>query len=162
TEVPFRYAAGNPEVAGRGALYGMPGVVVDGNDVEAVYHAADEAGRRARAGDGPTLLECRTYRTRGHAEGMGDFTYRTRAEVEEWKGRCPIKRLCDGGLDAQATDRIDAEAARVIAEAAQFAAESPWPDPATALTHVYAESRPPATGPAAQPPQATLREITFM
>src|SRR5882672_8052501 len=73
TEIPFRYAAGNPSVALRGASYGMPGVEVDGNDVVAVHKAADDAVRRARRGEGPTLLECRTYRTRPHAEGMGDF-----------------------------------------------------------------------------------------
>ena len=93
TEVPFAYAAGNPSVANRGASYGMPGVDVDGNDVLAVYQAAGEAVDRARSGDGPTLLECRTYRTRPHAEGMGDYTYRTRDEVEAWKTRCPIAPL---------------------------------------------------------------------
>src|SRR6516162_7075824 len=75
TEVPFEYAAGNPDVAGRAACYGMPGLAVDGNDLRAVHAAAAEAVRRARAGEGPTLLECSTYRTRSHAEGMGDFTY---------------------------------------------------------------------------------------
>src|SRR3954454_16309696 len=95
TEVPFAYAAGNPDVASRGAMYGMPGVAVDGNDVLAVQAAAGDAVRRARSGDGPTLLECRTYRTRPHAEGMGDFGYRTREEVDSWRDRCPIGRLRD-------------------------------------------------------------------
>src|SRR3954469_20540807 len=95
TEVPFAYAAGNPDVASRGAMYGMPGVTVDGNDVLAVQAAAGDAVRRARSGGGPTLLECRTYRTRPHAEGMGDFGYRTRDEVDAWKGRCPIRRFRD-------------------------------------------------------------------
>src|SRR5439155_14229387 len=72
TEVPFSYAAGNPDVASRAAAYGMPGVEVDGNDVQAVFAAAAEAVQRARSGGGPTLLECKTYRTRPHAEGMGD------------------------------------------------------------------------------------------
>ncbi len=93
TEVPFSYSAGNPDVASRGAAYGLPGVAVDGNDVLAVDVAAEEAVRRAREGGGPTLLECRTYRTRPHSEGMPDFTYRTREEVEEWKARCPLARL---------------------------------------------------------------------
>ena len=79
----------------------MPGIAVDGNDVLAVHAAAGEAVRRARAGEGPTLLECKTYRTRPHAEGMGDFTYRTREEVEEWKARCPIARLKATLLDEQ-------------------------------------------------------------
>src|SRR4051794_14031545 len=93
TEVPFRYAAGNPSVASRAASYGMPGVELDGNDVLAIHAAAGEAVERARNGGGGTLLECRTYRTRAHSEGMGDFSYRTREEVEAWKRRCPIERL---------------------------------------------------------------------
>src|SRR5262249_37087596 len=101
TEVPFSYAAGNPSVANRAASYGMPGVELDGNDVLAIHTAAREAVERARSGGGPTLLECRTYRTRAHAEGMGDFTYRTREEVESWKPRCPIKRLRDHLLNAK-------------------------------------------------------------
>src|SRR2546423_13894610 len=80
----------------------MRGVEVDGNDVTAVHAAAGDAVCRARAGDGPTLLECKTYRTRPHAEGMGDFTYRTRDEVEEWKRRCPIMRLRQRLVDAGA------------------------------------------------------------
>ena len=59
---------------------------------EAVSRAAGEAVCRARAGGGPTLLECKTYRTRPHSEGMGDYTYRTRDEVADWRERCPIKR----------------------------------------------------------------------
>src|SRR5262249_16171202 len=93
TEVPFEYAAGSTDVAGRAAFYGMPGVLIDGNDVLAIHAAAETALNRARTGGGPTLLECRTYRTRPHAEGMGDYTYRTREEVEQWKTRCPILRL---------------------------------------------------------------------
>src|SRR5438445_10544910 len=70
TEVPFAYAAGNPNVAERGAAYGLPAVAVDGNDVLATHKAAGEAIDQARKGGGATLLECRTYRTRPHAEGM--------------------------------------------------------------------------------------------
>src|SRR5262249_8465896 len=85
TEVPFDYAAANPSVFSRASSYGLPGVEVDGNDVLAVHAVASEAIRRARNGGGPTLIECTTYRTRPHAEGMGDYTYRTREEVEKWK-----------------------------------------------------------------------------
>src|SRR5438128_137908 len=67
TEIPFRYAAGNPSVATRGAAYGLPGVELDGNDALAIHQAAGEAVRRARAGGGPSRLECKTYRTRTHA-----------------------------------------------------------------------------------------------
>src|SRR5437660_1074201 len=83
TEVPFAYAAGNPSVAPRAAAYGLPGIEVDGNDVLAIHKAAGEAIALARGGGGPTLLECRTYRTRAHAEGMSDFGYRTREEVAQ-------------------------------------------------------------------------------
>ena len=78
TEVPFQYSSGIPDVGRRAANYGLPGVEVDGNDVLAVFEAAQEAVQRARSGGGATLIECKTYRTRAHAEGMGDFTYRTK------------------------------------------------------------------------------------
>jgi 2-oxoisovalerate dehydrogenase E1 component len=146
TEVPFRYAAGNPTVAGRAASYGMPGVDLDGNDVLAIHAAAAAAVQRARQGQGPTLLECRTYRTRPHAEGMGDFTHRSREEVEAWKPRCPILRLKSHLLSASIASEpelasLDAQVAGEV-EAAHRAAESaPWPDPGSAATRVYAEPR---------------------
>ena len=90
TEVPFAYSSGIPEVGRRASNYGLPGFEVDGNDVLAVAEVAREAVARARSGDGATLIECKTYRTRAHAEGMGDFSYRTRDQVEQWKKRCPI------------------------------------------------------------------------
>jgi 2-oxoisovalerate dehydrogenase E1 component len=150
TEVPFSYSSGNPSVGGRGAAYGMPGFELDGNDVLEIHRVAGEAVARARSGGGPTLIECKTYRTRAHAEGMGDFTYRTREDVARWKDRCPIARL-RATLSEQAAgngdtadvsrqfDAIDAEVAALVAEARQFAESSPLPSPATATTHVYAE-----------------------
>ncbi len=142
TEVPFREASGNPSVSGRGAAYGMPGVEVDGNDVQAVYDAAGFAVERARKGEGPTLVECLTYRTRAHCEGMGDFTYRTKEEVEDWKRKDPIY-LWRGRLtwNKAAGEReladIDAAIRAEVDEAVRFAEASPWPDPATACEHVY-------------------------
>lgn len=143
TEVPFAYAAGNPTVAHRGAAYGMPGIELDGNDVLAVERAAREAVARARNGGGPTLLECKTYRTRAHSEGMGDFTYRTREDVESWKARCPIVRLKrhaleSGGVEATALDDIDRELASLVEQSHEFAERSDWPDASTAAQHVYA------------------------
>jgi 2-oxoisovalerate dehydrogenase E1 component len=142
TEVPFRYSSGNPSIAVRGAAYGMPGVEVDGNDVLAVYSAADAAMLRARRGEGPTLLECLTYRTRPHAEGMGDFTYRSRDEVEQWKANDPIRlwrrRLASTGVaDERRLAEIEAGVQAEVEDAVRFAEESPWPDPATACDHVY-------------------------
>jgi 2-oxoisovalerate dehydrogenase E1 component len=166
TEVPFSYSAGNPSVASRGAAYGLPGVEVDGNDVLAVYEAAGEAARRARRGGGATLLECKTYRTRPHAEGMDDFTYRTREEVEQWKTRCPIQRLRrtlleDGSATAEELAAIEAEVQREVEEAQRFGEGSPWPDPATATTHVFAEPARSPT-PVKNTALAAGREITFM
>jgi 2-oxoisovalerate dehydrogenase E1 component len=163
TEVPFRYSAGSPTVAGRAEAYGMPGVSVDGNDVLEVHEAAGEAVRRARSGGGPTLLECRTYRTRPHAEGMGDFTYRSREEVEQWKARCPIlrlrRRLLDEGLATEAElGAVEAGIAAEVEEAQRVAEAAPWPAPATATDHVFAEPRP-APPPA---PPAEGREATWM
>ena len=145
TEIPFSYAAGNPTVAQRGAAYGLPAIAADGNDVLAVHAAAGEAIQRARSGAGPTLLECQTYRTRAHAEGMGDFTYRSREEVELWKTRCPIRRwreriLSEGAAEAGELEAIDREVAALVEAAERFAASSPWPAPATATRHVFAES----------------------
>ncbi len=142
TEVPFASVARNPHVAERHVAYGLPGVAVDGNDVLAVYQAAQDAVQRARAGDGPTLLECKTYRTRSHAEGMRDVGYRTVDEVTDWKARCPITRFkerlsAEGGVSEEDLAQIEADVAAEVAEAAQFAAESPWPDPATVFDHIY-------------------------
>ena len=144
TEVSFSYASRNPSVASRADNYGMPGVEVDGNDVLAVYKAAGEAIRRARNGEGPTLIECKTYRMRAHAEGMGESGYRSQEEIALWKDRDPIKTLRDRILedDLIATDdlkTIEAEIKTIVEEAAQFAADSPWPDGQTAISHVYQE-----------------------
>jgi len=170
TEVPFQYAAGNPRVGNRGECYGMPGFEVDGNDVTAVYEVAGQAVRRARAGEGPTLIECRTYRTRAHAEGMGDFGYRTREQVEEWKERCPIARLklriiAEGAASTEELDAIAEDVAQQIVEAQKFAEASPWPDPATAADHIYAAPKPNAhitIRSASDRPVEGTREITYM
>lgn len=164
TEVPFSYAAGNPAVASRAVSYGMPGVEIDGNDAVAVWQAAGQAVRRARAGDGPTLLECKTYRTRPHAEGMGDYTYRTRDEVEAWKARCPIQRLRASVVGRW--DGIETDVQKQVEEAHRAAEAAPWPDPKSAATHIYAEPHVPAAPP---PPgdrlatfsQATLEALSF-
>jgi 2-oxoisovalerate dehydrogenase E1 component len=162
TEVPFAYAAGNPNVGSRADVYGLPGMTVDGNDVFAVSEAAEGAVTRARAGNGATLIECQTYRTRAHAEGMGDFTYRTREDVEAWKSRCPIQRLRKTLLEQEAAtdddlDAIDEEIQRQVKEAQQFAEGSAWPDPQTAATHVYAKS--PSL--ALRSPPSALRSLSF-
>lgn len=123
--------------------YSMPGMVVDGNDAVAVYEAVGEAVARARAGGGPSLVELKTYRLRGHAEG-DPMRYRSRAEAEEWRRKDPIdrleKRLLEAGaLTEDQVAAIKAEAAAEVAEAERFADQSPWPDPREAYQDVYAE-----------------------
>ncbi len=142
TEVPFSYASGNPHVGNRGPAYGMESLTVDGNDVLAVHEAAQEAVQRARAGQGPTLIECRTYRTRAHAEGMRDAGYRTQEEVEEWKTRDPITRynewlLHNEEAGPETLAAIEAEVKVMVADAEEFARTSPWPEPDTVSEHVF-------------------------
>ena len=148
TEVPFSYASSNDSVASRAANYSMSGYQLDGNDVIEVYRAASEAVARARKGGGPSLLECKTYRTRAHAEGMGDFTYRTKEEVQEWKQRCPIARLRSHPQtadllppDAAAFDQIDQEVKEVVKQARVQAEASPEPSGESATLNIYAPSR---------------------
>lgn len=168
TEVPFEYASGQPSVAARAADYGLPGAEVDGNDVTAVWEVARQAVERARAGGGATLIECKTYRTRPHAEGMGDYSYRTREDVERWKTRCPIQRLRralveQSAVEASELDAIDQQVETRAAEALTFAESSPWPDRSTAADHVYAEPARAAAGTVSSPsPSAGSRELTWM
>ena len=131
------------DVADRAAGYGMPGVVVDGMDVMAVYEAAGEAIERARNGGGPTLLECKTYRYYDHVgiRGMG-MNYRTEEEVEEWKQRDAIqsfeKRLMQ--LKVMTAKQIQAVHDKVnkdIEGAIEFANNSPYPEPHELLENVY-------------------------
>ncbi|CAN5847120.1 acetoin:2,6-dichlorophenolindophenol oxidoreductase subunit alpha [soil metagenome] len=144
TEVPFSYATRNTEVADRARSYGIPGVLVDGNDVVAVHEAAADAIARARAGDGPTLLDCQTYRTRPHAEGMRDAGYRTQDEIDDWKTRDPIaafrKRVEDNGLVSdEHLNAVDSEIDSVVADALEFARSSPFPEAETANKFIFGE-----------------------
>ena len=165
TEVPFSYSSGSPTVAGRAAGYGLPGFEVDGNDVAEVHRVAGEAVARARAGQGPTLIECKTYRTRAHAEGMGDFTYRTREEVEDWKQKCPIVRLKAAAPQSvlSAMEQIEADVLAMVSEARAFAEKSNYPESASATAFVYDS---PSTSSVSQLPARVVsasesRDITF-
>jgi 2-oxoisovalerate dehydrogenase E1 component len=146
TATPLKTATLNPEIATRAAAYGIPGVAVDGNDVLAMYEAMGEAVHRARRGDGPTLIEAKTYRTVGHHEGDPvTGTYRTQAEVDEWAKKDPVatfRRKLIEEFEAAAAgelDRIDGRVETIVQEALEFARKSPEPDPATAFHHVFAE-----------------------
>ncbi len=127
--------------AERGAAYGIPGVVVDGMDVMAMYEAAGEAIARARQGGGPSIIEGLCYRFRGHFEGDAE-PYRTPQEVEEWRKKDPIpkfrQRLIQQGMltDAEAA-AIDQQVAAEVKAAEAFARSSPFPEPREALEHVF-------------------------
>ena len=122
------------DIAIRSTSYDMPGVVVDGNDVIEVYQAVSKAVLRARAGEGPTLVECKTYRWRGHHEGDPNQgrRYRTTEEIEEWKRKDPIPRLADKLLEQKVLTKkkiasIEAKATEEIDQAVAYANESEFP-----------------------------------
>ena len=129
-------------LADRACAYGIPGVTVDGNDVLAVYEAVGEAVARARKSQGPTLVECKTYRLRGHFEGDMQ-TYKPQEEREMWQKKDPIPRfrkylIKKGGLAEKYAERIDQEINEEIENAVRFAEESPFPAPEEVLTDVSA------------------------
>ncbi len=130
------------DIADRGAAYGIPGLVVDGNSVIAVYETVSEAVKRARNGKGPTLLECKTYRWRTHFEGEPD-TYRPPEEVKAWLKREPIapyrKELIEQGvIDETKAKQIEKDVQKELEEAVEFARTSPLPNPETALEGLWA------------------------
>jgi pyruvate dehydrogenase E1 component alpha subunit len=132
------------DLARRAEAYGFPGVIVDGNDVLAVYEATQQAVERARAGQGPTFIEGKTYRFRGHYEG-DPMVYRSKEEMEAWRARDPIVQLREALIVGErATEEelaaIDAEIQALLDEAVRFAAESPAPAPASALDGVYGDT----------------------
>lgn len=132
-------------VADRAQAYGIPGVVADGNDVLAVYEAANKAVVRARKGAGPTLIECKTYRQKGHSR-FDPAAYRPKDEVETWMKRDPIVRFKSklsemGVLTDAISQKMVQEAKNSVDEATEFAIKSPFPDPEEALEDVYAVKR---------------------
>jgi pyruvate dehydrogenase E1 component alpha subunit len=131
------------DVAARAAGYGIPGIVVDGNDVFAVYQAANAAVERARAGDGPTLIECKTYRQRAHTERRGQPDPRDKTEMESWKQRDPIALLErqlreQGELDGAGLQSMEREIIVALDAAVAFAEASPFPLPEQATDDVFA------------------------
>jgi TPP-dependent pyruvate/acetoin dehydrogenase alpha subunit len=124
--------------------YGFPGVIVDGQDVLAVYQVVKEAVDRARAGEGPTFVEAKTYRYRGHYEG-DPMIYRLPGELEEWQARDPIptfrQRLLASGLLTEATlQEIEAGIQDQLDKAVAYAQGAPIPQPEEALQGVYADT----------------------
>lgn len=129
-------------IADRASAYGFPGMMVDGNDVVAVYEASAIAVERARRCEGPTLIECKTYRRRGHSR-VDPAKYRPKDEVQEWLGKDPIKlfkeRLIQGNIFSEGEIvSAEKEVEIRIEEAVRFALDSPFPMPTEALQDVYA------------------------
>jgi len=130
-------------IADRAVAYGIPGVTVDGNDVLAVYEAASAAVNRARQGGGPTLIECKTYRQKGHSR-VDPARYRPKDEVEEWLKKDPIPRFKSklmemNVLTEEEDEKLRREAAVAVEEAVKFALDSSFPEPEEALEDVYVE-----------------------
>lgn len=140
---PYRSSTSVEDIADRARGYGMPGVVVDGNDVFAVYEAAKAAVERARGGGGPSLVEAKTYRVKGHFVGDPEL-YRSKEEVQEIFAKTdPISRFerqvsSEGSLSREKLDAIKLEAQELIDKALAFAKESPEPDPSELFSDVYA------------------------
>ena len=133
-------------VAARAEGYGFPGVSVDGNDVLAVYGVMKEAVERARRGDGPTLIEARTYRLVPHSSDDDDRRYRTREEVERWSTKDPLGRFHEalreaGALDDQKEKEIQERVGREIDEATEFAENATPPERESALAHVLVDGK---------------------
>jgi len=140
--VPTSCSLAISNIADRAIGYGIPGIVVDGMDVIAVYEAAGEAVARARRGEGPSLIEAKTYRFRGHFEGDSG-TYRPKEEIEEWLKRDPLKLFEEKLLEMKVLTKKEAEETdkEILAEidqAVKFAQESPFPKPEETLENVYA------------------------
>lgn len=142
--VPVKQSTSVENIADRAAGYGIPGVVVDGNDVLAVDEAFRAAKERALKGEGPTLIEAKTYRWRGHWTGDPE-PYRSRKEVDEWKKKDPIARfekymVKEKMATVKQLEKIKAAAYAEMDAAAEFALNSPEPDPAHVMDDVYYEA----------------------
>jgi pyruvate dehydrogenase E1 component alpha subunit len=140
--VPLEKSMAIDDVAVRAEGYGFDGVAINGNDVLAVYQATQGALARARAGEGPTLIECKTYRWHGHSEHDKAF-YRTNEELAMWKSRDPIPTFTTylKGLNVLSDEQVKETEARVkstIDDAVEFAASAPDPSPEEAVTDLYA------------------------
>ena len=139
---PVEYSLAGGSVSARGAGYGMPGVEVDGQNAIEMYEACKEAVRRARAGEGPTVIEAHTYRYYGHFGADNPLGYRTKEEEEYYRSRdCidtfKIHMLESGEITKDELEKIDEDILVVIDEAVKFADESSWPEPEELMTDVY-------------------------
>lgn len=140
----WRKVVASESIAARAVAYDMPGEVVDGQDFVAVYEAVKKAVDRARAGEGPSLVETRTYRYENHAVGLPAESYREQSEIDDWRdNKDPIvlfrARAEELQLDPSILDDIDREIEAEVEAALEFARQSPEPDVEEAFTHVFTE-----------------------
>jgi len=145
TEVPFSYSSGSKNVGSRGSNYGIDGYEIDGNDVFEIHKTIKLAIKKAKGKNGPSLIECRTYRTRSHAEGMVDYTYRTKDEVKKWRDDCPIIRLENyfrekNVFSENEIKKIKEKIDINIKNSYQKAREAPFPEKSTVLDFIFSES----------------------
>ena len=147
THMPLAERRPKDNIVQSADLHGMPGVRIDGNDVMEVYESARVAVKRARDGQGPTLLECRTYRWRGHVGPAWDLDVgeQRRRELEEWLPKDPLPRvrrqIVEAGGRLDEFDTMEQEVRADIEAAVRFARDSPAPDPSELLQHVYGPRR---------------------
>jgi pyruvate dehydrogenase E1 component alpha subunit len=136
--MPVEKAFRVEQISDRACAYGIKGLTIDGNDVIAVYKAVQDAAKRARAGDGPTLIEAITYRYQGHSKSDRQL-YRTREEVKQWQQKDPIQRFAKLiGIKDEEFKAIEKRAEQAIAAAVEFGENSPEPDVSTIMEGIYA------------------------
>jgi pyruvate dehydrogenase E1 component alpha subunit len=142
---PVSKAVNIEKLSQRACSYGIKGLTIDGNDVVGVYTTVSKLAQEVREGNGPILLECQTYRWKGHSR-MDAERYRTKEEVESWKAKCPIKAfkkylVRNNIADIAEIDLIESRVRQEIAKAGKFAKESALPSPESAMEDVYADSK---------------------
>ncbi|RLC37582.1 MAG: pyruvate dehydrogenase (acetyl-transferring) E1 component subunit alpha [Candidatus Nealsonbacteria bacterium] len=142
--VDIRKVTNTKDIATRAKAYNIPGVAVDGNDILEVYKVSQEAIERARKGEGPSLVECKTYRWKGHHVGDPGRVYRSEKEFEEWKEHCPIKtfheRLIKEKISSEKElNLIEKDTKKMVKEVADFAIQSPYPNEKEAYEDLFAE-----------------------
>ncbi|PKP61632.1 pyruvate dehydrogenase (acetyl-transferring) E1 component subunit alpha [Candidatus Atribacteria bacterium HGW-Atribacteria-1] len=140
--VDIRKVIATKDIAIRAKAYDIPGIVVDGNDILEVYRVSREAVERAREGEGPSLIECKTYRWKGHHVGDPGRAYRLEKETEEWKEHCPIKTFRGRLIKEKISSEeklifIEKDTKEMIKEAADFAIQSPYPDEKEAYEDLF-------------------------
>jgi len=142
---PAREVVSVADIATRAVAYGIPGVVVDGQDALAVHEVVTAAAERARRGEGPTLVEAKTYRFDNHSFGLSYEAYRTEEEIARWRERDPIdvlrqRLLAESGVSADRLQEIWSEEESALEAAIQFAKDSPYPEASEAFEHMWSET----------------------